>query len=68
MVERALYAIWNSTLNESEGMSSILTKSDLRSIESNNSNSFSILRKCSNRIFITLSKVIMGVVGQFVNK
>jgi hypothetical protein len=63
MIERALYIIWNSTIEESNTMTRVLSDNDLKAlIES--IPKISLLFKIKNKIYILLHKIVDTLTGK----
>lgn len=64
IIERALYIIWNSTIQESGRMSEILNGNDLLTLEKNNQNNINLFRKIKIKIYTKLVVAIDVLTGK----
>ena len=58
IIERALYIIWNSTIQESSKMSGLLNDKDLLELERNSQNNINFIRKIKIKIYINFIYMI----------
>ena len=58
IIERALYIIWNSTIQESPKMSRVLSNDDFLELEKRNQNNVSFIRKIKIKIYTNIVNMV----------
>jgi hypothetical protein len=67
IVERALYIIWNSTIQESKQMSTLLDDNELLNLERNSQKNSNFIRKVKIKIYINIISLVNLLTGSLFN-